>query len=90
MVPFALTRLKEGELSRPDRASIPAAIDRKRVHFEQGDAMNLRHDLGSFDVVLMANLIDRLSDPRRCLERLPGLLNVGGCLVIISPYTLAG
>jgi putative 4-mercaptohistidine N1-methyltranferase len=79
--------VEEGELIRPDRASVPAAIDRERVQFERGDAMNLPRNLGAFDVVLMANLIDRLADPRRCLKRLPGLVKPGGHLVIISPYT---
>ena len=35
----------------------------------------------------MANLIDRLSDPRRCLKRLSNLVKAGGQLVITSPYT---
>ena len=49
--------------------------------------MSLRADIGAFDVVLMANLIDRLSEPQRCLERLPGLVKPGGQLIITSPYT---
>jgi hypothetical protein len=49
--------------------------------------MNLRPDLGTFDVVLMANLIDRLNEPERCLSRLPELVNAGGQLIITSPYT---
>jgi hypothetical protein len=62
-------------------------IDRRRATFERGDAMNLRPDLGTFDVVLLANLIDRLGEPRQCLKRLPSLLNSGGQLIITSPYT---
>ena len=77
----------EGELTNARRAAVPKGIDRERVHFEWGDAMNLRRDLGVFDVVLMANLIDRLSDPRRCLAQLPQLLTSGGQLIITSPYT---
>ena len=80
-------RLDEGELSTPLTARVPAEIPRHRVHFETGDAMELRHGLGPFDAVLMANLIDRLHDPHRCLERLPGLVKPGGQLVITSPYT---
>ena len=38
-------------------------------------------------MVLMANLIDRLREPVRCLERLPDLLKPGGLLVVTSPYT---
>ncbi len=77
----------EGELTALGRAVVPPEIDRGRVNFEQGDAMALRRDLGSFDVILMANLIDRLREPGRCLERLSALLNPGGQLILISPYT---
>jgi SAM-dependent methyltransferase len=59
----------------------------EKVRFEQGDACNLRADLGEFDFVLLANLIDRLPDPARCLARLPALVAPGGGLVITSPYT---
>jgi putative 4-mercaptohistidine N1-methyltranferase len=80
-------RTDEGLLATPLRAAVPAEIDRTRVAFEVGDAMALREGLGEFDVVLMANLIDRLSDPHRCLVALPGLVKPGGQLVITSPYT---
>jgi len=81
------SRRDEGELSRRLTARIPAEIDGARVAFEVGDAQELRADLGAFDVVLMANLIDRLAEPRRCLERLPALVKPGGQLIITSPYT---
>ncbi|HEX8296726.1 MAG TPA: putative 4-mercaptohistidine N1-methyltransferase [Chthoniobacteraceae bacterium] len=80
-------RTDEGELRTPLIAQLPANTDPARVRFEQGDAMDLRGDLGTFDVVLLANLIDRLSNPRRCLETLPALINPGGQLIITSPYT---
>ena len=66
---------------------VPPGIDRTRVNFETGDAQALRRDLGTFDVILMANLIDRLHDPRKCLSQLPHLLRQGGQLILISPYT---
>jgi SAM-dependent methyltransferase len=37
--------------------------------------------------VLGANLIDRLADPARFLDRLPRLVRPGGQLVLTSPYT---
>jgi len=80
-------RLDEGRLTTPLRAVVPPEIDRSRVSFEVGDAMALRGDLGAFDVVLMANLIDRLRDPRRCLAALPALVKPGGQLIVTSPYT---
>jgi putative 4-mercaptohistidine N1-methyltranferase len=80
-------RCDEGELSTPLLARVPAEIEASRVRFEQGDAMDLRADLGAFDAVLLANLIDRLREPGRCLGRLPALVKPGGQLVIASPYT---
>jgi putative 4-mercaptohistidine N1-methyltranferase len=79
--------VEEGELTRRGRAIVPDEINRQRVDFELGDGMNLRDDLGTFDVVLMANLIDRVSNPRRCLQRMPVLVKSGGQLIITSPYT---
>ncbi len=76
----------EGELAESARALVPKDIDRSRVHFQQGDAMNLP-SLGGFDVVLLANLIDRIQNPRACLERMGDLINSGGQLIITSPYT---
>jgi hypothetical protein len=49
--------------------------------------MGLREGLGQFEVVLMANLIDRLSAPMRCLESLEALVVSGGQLLVTSPYT---
>jgi len=80
-------RTDEGALATSLVASVPAGIDRGRVRFECGDAQALRDSLGSFDVVLAANLIDRLREPRKFLERLPALVRSGGQLVITSPYT---
>jgi putative 4-mercaptohistidine N1-methyltranferase len=78
---------EEGELTQSRRAVVPPDINRRRVRFAVGDATRLPKDLGEFDVVLMANLIDRLDAPLKCLERLPGLLRPGGQLIVASPYT---
>ena len=80
-------RLDEGARTTTLVAHVSPAIDRSRVSFEQGDAHALREGLGAFDVVLMANLIDRLHEPARCLAQLPALVKAGGQLVITSPYT---
>src|SRR6185369_569810 len=79
--------VEEGNLTLPATASVPQGIDRHRVIFEEGDAHTLPPDLGAFDVVLMANLIDRLHAPLSCLRQLPKLLNPGGQLIITSPCT---
>jgi putative 4-mercaptohistidine N1-methyltranferase len=78
---------EEGELTKARSAIVPKDIDRRRVKFGVGDATRLQRELGEFDVVLMANLIDRLEAPLKCLERLPSLLRPGGQLIIASPYT---
>ena len=77
----------EGDITLGCRARVPAGIPRNRVRFQVGDAMRLPKGLGLFHVVLMANLIDRLSNPRECLKQLPDLIHKGGQLVITSPYT---
>ena len=77
----------EGELGQAAIAEVPSGIDRTRVSFEEGDATFLREGLGQFNVVLMANLIDRLPCPIKCLEQLPGLVAAGGQLIIASPCT---
>jgi putative 4-mercaptohistidine N1-methyltranferase len=78
---------EEGELTSTRMAIVPRGINRQRVKFEVGDATRLRKDLGEFDIVLAANLIDRLREPLRFFRQLPGLLNPGGQLIIASPYT---
>ncbi|MGC9452951.1 MAG: putative 4-mercaptohistidine N1-methyltransferase [Oceanipulchritudo sp.] len=58
-----------------------------RLSFEQGDAQRLRQDLGTFDCLLAANLLCRLSRPVDFLARLPALLNPGGQLILTTPNT---
>ena len=84
---FSYAYAEEGLLTTRATAEVPAELDRQRVTFEQGDAQALRSDLGQFDVVLMANLVDRLRDPSRCLSALPSLLRTGGQLVLTTPCT---
>ena len=68
-------------------AEVPSSLPRERVRFETGDAMNLRDDLGSFDLVHAANLLCRLTDPEELLARLPGLVRAGGQLLLATPCT---
>jgi 5-histidylcysteine sulfoxide synthase/putative 4-mercaptohistidine N1-methyltranferase len=58
-----------------------------RVAFHQGDACNLKPLYTGYDLVLAANLIDRLYRPRRFLDSIHERINEGGLLVIASPYT---
>lgn len=77
----------EGDLTESVTAEVAPDIPRERVEFRVGDALDLPSDLGSFDVLLMANLIDRLPRPATLLEALPALVNYGGQLIVTSPYT---
>lgn len=81
------SRLEEASLSTPLLARAPEGIPKNRVSFETGDAMDLRSDLGSFDRVHAANLLCRLPEPRRLLDRLPELVRAGGELVLATPCT---
>lgn len=60
---------------------------RGKVEFWQGDACNLKPVLTGYDLVLAANLIDRLYKPRRFLGMIHERINEKGLLVIASPYT---
>jgi putative 4-mercaptohistidine N1-methyltranferase len=90
--------LKTGEVLAYDRreeasrvtrleARAPSEIDFSKLRFQQGDAMDLPRNLGVFDRVHAANLLCRLREPQRLLERLPSLLKPGGELVIATPCT---
>jgi putative 4-mercaptohistidine N1-methyltranferase len=79
--------VEQGELKERFTARAPVGVDGKRLQFEQGDAHALPDDLGTFDVVLMANLLCRLREPRRCVDRASGLVRPGGQLVITTPST---
>lgn len=83
-------RLDEGHLRTALVARRPAGARPQRVVFEQGDAGDLRADLGDFDLVHAANLICRLPDPARLLQRLPLLVRPGGTLVLTTPCTWLG
>ena len=58
-----------------------------RVEFVQGDACNLKPLYSGFDLVLAANLIDRLYSPSRFLREVHQRIVPGGLLLIASPYT---
>jgi len=81
------TRLDEGSATTELDVKVDDGIDRSRVSFEQGDAQFIREDIGQFDLVLACNLICRLPEPMRLLERLPQLLKPGGQLFITTPFT---
>ncbi len=88
--PLPYTRLDEAHLATRLEARLPDGVQADRVTFEQGDAMNLRADLGTFDRVHAANLLCRLPEPAKLLERLPDLAEPGGQLILATPCTWLG
>ena len=78
---------EEGDLAARTLAKVDPVIDRSRVTFIQGDAHDISPCAEAFDVILMANLIDRLADPHKCLMQLADYVNPGGQLVITTPCT---
>lgn len=85
--PLVYQRIDEGWLRTTLTARRPAGIRADQLRFCQGDVMNLPADLGSFERVHAANLLCRLPDPQRLLDRLPALVQPGGQLVLATPGT---
>jgi len=81
------TRLDEGSATTELVVAVEPEIHRGRATFEQGDAQAIREDIGQFDLVIACNLICRLPEPMRLLERLPDLLKPGGQLFITTPFS---
>lgn len=65
----------------------------KKVNFFQGDACSLskyadeKEGFGTFDGAILANLLCRLPDPLACLHAMPKIINKGGVVVIVTPFT---
>jgi SAM-dependent methyltransferase len=85
----SVTYSRYGEMHQPEPLTVrlPAGVAPERVGYEVGDAMALRADLGNFDIVHAANLLCRLPEPQRFLDRLPDLVRPGGKLVMATPAT---
>jgi 5-histidylcysteine sulfoxide synthase/putative 4-mercaptohistidine N1-methyltranferase len=60
-----------------------------KVNFFQGDACKMDSDdrVGTYDGVVMANLLCRLPDPVSCLDSLPGIVNKDGIVVLVTPFS---
>ena len=84
------TLVEEGELvAYKERTLAELGLDGvvPKVEFFQGDACNLKPIFGGYDLILAANLIDRLYSPSQFLNSVHERLNPGGLLLIASPYT---
>jgi putative 4-mercaptohistidine N1-methyltranferase len=69
------------------RIVLDAVIDTTKVRFEVGDAMAIDPALGTFDGLLAANLVCRVPDPTALLQSFAKVINPGGVLVLVSPYS---
>lgn len=84
------TLVDEGELvSYKSRSLTDLGLSdiRDKVEFFQGDACNLKPVIKGYDFILAANLIDRLYSPAKFLGAIHERLNLGGVLMLASPYT---
>ncbi|WP_265944133.1 5-histidylcysteine sulfoxide synthase [Dechloromonas sp. A34] len=84
------TLVEEGELvayKERTLAELELAEVADKVEFYQGDACNLKPHFTGYDLILAANLIDRLYSPAKFLGEVHERLNSGGLLLIASPYT---
>ena len=84
------TLVEEGELvAYKERNLAELGLDAvaHKVEFFQGDACNLKPVFSGYDLIVAANLIDRLYSPEIFLESVHERLNSGGVLLIASPYT---
>ena len=83
-------RVEEGDLLSYHTRTLKEmglAENAERVSFYQGDACNLAPQFTNYDLVLAANLIDRLYQPSLFLQDITHRINDYGLLIIASPYT---
>lgn len=58
-----------------------------KCEFLQQDASNMKPHFKGYDMIVAANLIDRLYEPAKFLQDVAERLNAGGLLLITSPYS---
>ena len=81
------TLLEEGIQQAERLAQRPLDIDAERIEFLCHDVLEKMHELDPCHVVLAANLLCRLKEPRLFLSSLRHLVLKGGQLILISPYS---
>jgi putative 4-mercaptohistidine N1-methyltranferase len=86
---LAYERVEEGPIRTPLVARLPTnGLHPGHVEFICGDAVEIAlRGRAEFDLVLAANLIDRLPSPAEFITALKNVIKPGGQLVITSPYT---
>ncbi len=58
-----------------------------KVSFHQGDAGNLKPQFDNYDLIFMGNLVDRLANPAEVIREVIKRVNLGGLLIVASPFT---
>jgi putative 4-mercaptohistidine N1-methyltranferase len=85
----------EGELFEEVRAVHEEGVTPEvlsKVNFFTGDACDIANmatngTLTTYDGVIMSNLLCRLPDPMACLDGLGGIVNEGGVVVLVTPFS---
>jgi SAM-dependent methyltransferase len=81
--------IQQGPFSQEVTFRVRDESERCEVGFQVGDACDL-DGLGSFDVVVLSNVLDRVPDPGGCLDQFlteGGPLSSGGLLVVACPWS---
>jgi putative 4-mercaptohistidine N1-methyltranferase len=79
--------LEEGQRSTLVTRQLDPQIDRSKCRFFVGDALQVSPELGTFDLILAANLIDRVPRPANLLKEIKRLVRSDGHVILASPYT---
>ena len=70
------------------KVQLPKDLQRAKVQFQTGDAMDLSHFAKKpYNIVAAINLICRLSNPSKFIRQLPHLVLPGGQLILASPHS---
>ena len=78
---------EEGERYTTVTRELDSQLDRSTCHFLVGDALRPPDKIGTFDLVLAANLIDRVPSPIDLLREIKRLVRADGHVILASPYT---
>lgn len=78
---------EEGEILSKRIAHLPQGIDPTRVDFICTDVMEIFQTNQTYSVVLAANIICRLHDPKLFLDQIHLLVESSGQLIITTPYS---
>jgi putative 4-mercaptohistidine N1-methyltranferase len=79
--------VEEGQRSNVVTRRLDLQIDRSKCNFVVGDALQVSPEFGGFDLVLAANLIDRVPRPADLLKEIKRLVKSEGHAILASPYT---